>query len=153
MTHLRTEIRKRIAEHLTVSGTQWQSVYDGHARPITNDQAKSRHIVISTPEETIDYAQGQLGSIPMRQVTVQIDGYYKNTASAQVSADELDKIDAEIETLMYSPAALIPNAVGIELAGMTQDLSADGDGDLAQISIQYLISYMAQEGAPETTIT
>lgn len=147
MAHLRTQIRDAIQTLLTGLPTTGSNVFAGRALPLT--AGKTPALVIFTFPDVPVYEDGaEMGDtvcIVQHDLTVEVEGYASDSTD-----DKLDQIALEVEQAMYTDERLGGLAQGIRLAG--QDAARDGAGARIEgaIVMQFIVSYLAAEGDPET---
>ena len=159
MAHYREQIRKAAiaaaSKHrqlidLNVTGLTTTASRVKSAPVYNLPDNMSPTLAVWARESTPDYERGQLASSPLWSVQLIIEGYVK---THDTLLDTLDDIASEVETAIYSNAALLALCNGfIEVGTHTIEFDTDGDVPLGKIEMIYNVFYHALEGAPDSKV-
>jgi hypothetical protein len=148
MAHYREQIRKAAVTAVTGLTTTAARVKSGPAYNLADNMSPT--LVVWARTSTPDYERGQLASSPLWAVELIVEGYVK---THDTLLDTLDDIASEVETAIYTDAALIALCNGfIELGEQTIEFDTDGDMPLGKIEMIFNVFYHALEGAPDSKV-
>lgn len=140
MSHLRKQIRDRIAVILTGLPTIGSEVFVGRARPLAKDHDPT--LLIYTTSET---SERDAYPTEARRLIVHVEARVSTVAAPD---DNLDAIAVEVEAAMAADRLLAGLALDLQYQQMEQVVEASGDRYLGGLRLQYVVSYRVREGVP-----
>ena len=148
MAHYREQIRKAVVAAVTGLTTTGANVQDGPLYNLKDTTAPTLAVWAKT--STPDYERAQMQQSPLWQIEIVIEGYVKEYTNL---IDTLDDIASEVETAVYSDAALLLLVNNyIECADQTIEIENEGNEPVGKIEIIYNMYYHAREGAPDIKV-
>ena len=146
MSHIRTQIRNKVATALNRLKTTDQNVYKGRFYGIQAGNLPA--LLIYTSSESAEVTTMGAGRNSDRILTLVVEGYAKSNA---VVEDTLDKIAVEVEEALANETldGLIRD---IEYNGFELDANADPDQTVAVIRLTFSIEYTVAEDDVETAL-
>ena len=146
MSHIRTQIRNKVATALDRLTTTNRNVFKGRFYGIQS--AKLPALLIYTSSETAQVTTMGTGRNSDRIMTLVVEGYAKSNA---VVEDTLDKIALEVEEALANETldGLIRD---IEYNGFELDANADPEQTVAVIRLTFSIEYSVAEDDVETAL-
>lgn len=146
MSHIRTQIRNKVATALDRLTTTNRNVFKGRFYGIQS--AKLPALLIYTSSETAQVTTMGTGRNSDRILTLVVEGYAKSNA---VVEDTLDKIALEVEEALANETldGLIRD---IEYNGFELDANADPEQTVAVIRLTFSIEYSVAENDVEVAL-
>lgn len=145
MAHYREQIRKAVITAVTGLATTGARVQDSPVYSLADDMQPT--LAVFALSTTHDYSRGQMSAAPLRSDTLVVEGYVKSNTDL---SDTLDDIAAEVETAIYANAGVAALTKFIELGDVAIVFEGQGDKPVGKITLNFIFSYHAQEGAPTT---
>lgn len=145
MSHVRTQIRDRIATLVTGLPTTGSSVYK--MRRYALDDAKLPAICVYTTDESSSLIT--VGSRTLRRVINAMVEIYAKGASATIS-DTIDDICVSAEEAIAADFSLNGLAKSCVLTSTETDVNVEGDRGIATARLVYSVEYVTAIGDVET---
>ena len=146
MSHVRTQIRNKVATALDRLTTTNRNVFKGRFYGIQS--AKLPALLVYTSSESAEVTTMGTGRNSDRVLTLVVEGYAKSNAGVE---DTLDKIALEVEEALANETldGLIRD---IEYNGFELDANADPEQTVAVIRLTFSIEYTVAENDVETAL-
>lgn len=146
MSHIRTQIRNKVATALDRLTTTQRNVFKGRFYGLQS--AKLPALLVYTSSESAEITTMGTGRNSDRILTLVVEGYAKSNA---VVEDTLDKIAVEVEEALANETldGLIRD---IEYNGFELDANADPEQTVAVIRLTFSIEYSVAEDDVETAL-
>lgn len=146
MSHIRTQIRNKVATALDRLTTTNRNVFKGRFYGLQS--AKLPALLVYTSSESAEVTTMGTGRNSDRILTLVVEGYAKSNA---VVEDTLDKIAVEVEEALANETldGLIRD---IEYNGFELDANADPEQTVAVIRLTFSIEYSVAEDDVETAL-
>ena len=146
MSHIRKQIRDKVARKLDFLNTTKRNIYKGRFYGI--QAAKLPALLIYTSSESAEVTTMGTGRNSDRILTLVVEGYAKSNA---VIEDTLDQIAVEVEEALANTTldGLIRD---IEYNGYELDANADPEQTVAVIRLTFSIEYSVAEDDVETAL-
>lgn len=147
MSHVRQQIRDKVAEILTGLATTGNNVFKSRVYPLASGELPGLCIYTNTEES--DPETGKYDVFDERTVRVVIEGYDKLLEGVP---DSLDDISAEVETALFANEYLDGLAQKIDYAGIPNiQIVGDSENKAGVIPINFDVTYYVERGAPEVS--
>ncbi len=147
MTHVRQQIRERVATDLTGLSTTGSNVFQSRVYPM--EGAGLPGLIVYTNSETTDLEGTSSGRNLVRVLDVVVEGYVKATSN---SDDTVDTIAAEVETAIANDSTINSLAKDSILATTEIELSGDAEQPIAVVRMTFTVVYVTADNAPETAL-
>ena len=146
MSHIRTQIRNKVATALDRLTTTQRNVFKGRFYGLQS--AKLPALLVYTSSESAEVTTMGTGRNSDRILTLVVEGYAKSNA---VVEDTLDKIAVEVEEALANETldGLIRD---IEYNGFELDANADPEQTVAVIRLTFSIEYSVAEDDVEVAL-
>ena len=146
MSHIRKQIRDKVARKLDFLNTTKRNIFKGRFYGI--QAAKLPALLIYTSSESAEVTTMGTGRNSDRILTLVVEGYAKSNA---VIEDTLDQIAVEVEEALANTTldGLIRD---IEYNGFELDANADPEQTVAVIRLTFSIEYSVAEDDVETAL-
>lgn len=146
MSHIRKQIRDKVARKLDFLNTTKRNIFKGRFYGI--QAAKLPALLIYTSSESAEVTTMGTGRNSDRILTLVVEGYAKSNA---VIEDTLDQIAVEVEEALANTTldGLIRD---IEYNGYELDANADPEQTVAVIRLTFSIEYSVAEDDVETAL-
>ena len=145
MSHLRQQIRERIAANVTSLTTTSTNVFQSRVYNLQSSELPGL-LVYTKSEESEIHSAGSTRNI-FRTLSVIIEAYVQSTAN---SDDTIDTICKEIEVAMAADININSLAVDSYLASTEIQFMDDGKLPTAIATLTYIVEYRNAENSPET---
>jgi len=126
-------------------------VFIGRRLPV--DLAEVYGISIDWSQDQTDYSAGMMSSTPQHQLTLVVSVTARAVNPAQPVTTILDGYSAGIEEKLYLDQTFGGVATGMEISNVLIELDEDTQSTAGTLTMEFLVFYYAQEGAPQTAIT
>lgn len=146
-THVREQIRDRIASNVTSLSTTGDRVYKSRVWPLNADTMPAL-LVYSTSEDSATDIMGP-SLVMNRELSVVVEGYVRNIT---VYDDKVDTIAKEVEIAMAADQTLNNLAKISYLSGTEISYSGEGDQPIAVVSMTYLVQYRTAVDSPDVAL-
>jgi len=146
-THVRQQIRDRIASNVTGLTTTGDRVYKSRVWPLNADTMPAL-LVYSTSEDSATDIMGP-SLVTNRELSVVVEGYVRNIT---VYDDKVDTIAKEVEIAMAADQTLNDLAKFSYLSGTEISYSGEGDQPIAVVSMTYLVQYRTAVDSPDVPL-
>jgi len=146
-THVREQIRDRIASNVTGLSTTGDRVYKSRVWPLNADTMPAL-LVYSTSEDSATDIMGP-SLVMNRELSVVVEGYVRNIT---VYDDKVDTIAKEVEIAMAADQTLNNLAKISYLSGTEITYSGEGDQPIAVVSMTYLVQYRTAVDSPDVAL-
>lgn len=146
-THVRQQIRDRIASNVTGLSTTGDRVYKSRVWPLNADTMPAL-LVYSISENSATDIMGR-SLVMNRELSVVVEGYVRNIT---VYDDKVDTIAKEVEIAMAADQTLNNLAKISYLSGTEISYSGEGDQPIAVVSMTYLVQYRTAVDSPDIAI-
>ena len=146
-THVRQQIRDRIASNVTGLSTTGDRVYKSRVWPLNADTMPAL-LVYSTSEDSVTDIMGR-SLVMNRELSVVVEGYVRNIT---VYDDKVDTIAKEVEIAMAADQTLNNLAKISYLSGTEISYSGEGDQPIAVVSMTYLVQYRTAVDSPDVAL-
>ena len=146
-THVRQQIRDRIASNVTGLTTTGDRVYKSRVWPLNADTMPAL-LVHSTSEDSATDIMGP-SLVTNRELSVVVEGYVRNIT---VYDDKVDTIAKEVEIAMAADQTLNDLAKFSYLSGTEISYSGEGDQPIAVVSMTYLVQYRTAVDSPDVPL-
>lgn len=146
-THVREQIRDRIASNVTGLSTTGDRVYKSRVWPLNADTMPAL-LVYSTSEDSATDIMGP-SLVINRELSVVVEGYVRNIT---VYDDKVDTIAKEVEIAMAADQTLNNLAKISYLSGTEISYSGEGDQPIAVVSMTYLVQYRTAVDSPDVAL-
>lgn len=146
-THVRQQIRDRIASNVTGLSTTGDRVYKSRVWPLNADTMPAL-LVYSTSESSATDIMGR-SLVMNRELSVVVEGYVRNIT---VYDDKVDTIAKEVEIAMAADQTLNNLAKISYLSGTEISYSGEGDQPIAVVSMTYLVQYRTAVDSPDVAL-
>jgi len=147
MSHVRQQIRERVATDLTGLSTTGSNVFQSRVYPM--EGAGLPGLIVYTNSESVDLDETSSGRHLVRILDVVVEGYVKATSN---SDDTVDTIAAEVETAIANDSDLNSLAKDSILATTEIELSGDAEQPIAVVRMTFTVVYVTADNAPETAL-
>ncbi len=147
MSHVRQQIRERVATDLTGLSTTGSNVFQSRVYPM--EGAGLPGLIVYTNSETTDLEGTSSGRNLVRVLDVVVEGYVKATSN---SDDTVDTIAAEVETAIANDSTINSLAKDSILATTEIELSGDAEQPIAVVRMTFTVVYVTADNAPETAL-
>ena len=147
MSHVRQQIRERVATDLTGLSTTGSNVFQSRVYPM--EGAGLPGLIVYTNSESVDLDETSSGRHLVRILDVVVEGYVKATSN---SDDTVDTIAAEVETAIANDSDLNSLAKDSILATTEVELSGDAEKPIAVVRMTFTVVYVTADNAPETAL-
>lgn len=146
-THVRQQIRDRIASNVTGLSTTGDRVYKSRVWPLNADTMPAL-LVYSISENSATDIMGR-SLVMNRELSVVVEGYVRNIT---VYDDKVDTIAKEVEIAMAADQTLNNLAKISYLSGTEISYSGEGDQPIAVVSMTYLVQYRTAVDSPDVPL-
>jgi len=147
MSHVRQQIRERVATDLTGLSTTGSNVFQSRVYPM--EGAGLPGLIVYTNSESVDLDETSSGRHLVRILDVVVEGYVKATSN---SDDTVDTIAAEVETAIANDSTINSLAKDSILATTEIELSGDAEQPIAVVRMTFTVVYVTADNAPETAL-
>lgn len=147
MSHVRQQIRERVATTLTGLTTTGSRVYQSRVYPLGPNNLPGL-LVFTTDESSEVDVMGAPGTL-MRTLTLTVEGYVKSTSN---SDDTIDTICSEVETALGNDNTVNSLAKDISLADTEIEYSGEGEQPVGVVTMNFVVQYRTATNAPNTAL-
>lgn len=145
MSHVRQQIRERVASTLTGLSTTGTNVFQSRVYPL-NESVLPALLVYSKNEDSEITTIGTSLGIE-RNLIITIEAYVKVTTNFD---DVIDTICAEVETALGNDIKLNNLAKFSYLQSTEIQYDGDGENPIGYVTMNYLVQYRTGQNTPET---
>jgi hypothetical protein len=146
MTHLRTQIRNKVAEMVTGLSTTGSRVFTSRVHPLQGSDLPG--LCIWTRSEEISDEEGRVEGVQQRTVIIDVVGYEQLKNGLD---DTLDKIAEEVEIAIFADRFLGNLVAALDLVDTNIELIAEEiEQPVGEITMTFQATYLVQEGWPAT---
>jgi hypothetical protein len=146
MSHLRQQIRERIASNLTGLTTTGTNVFQSRIYPM--EQGKLPGLIIYTVAEQSQPITSGVNRTMDASLTVAVEAY----AVGSDLDDKLDTICKEVQVKMASDRTINNLAMESQLDSTTIDFAQDSDTPAGYVTLTWTINYQFFENTPEVAL-
>lgn len=147
MSHVRQQIRERIATEVTGLTTTGTKVYQSRVYPLQSSNLPGL-LIYTTAESSEPIDMGGTSRIFNRVLTVAIEAYVKGTSNYD---DTIDTVCSEVETALGGSTI---NGLVKDIYLESTDINYQGEGDqpLAVATMSWNCLYQTAANAPDTAL-
>ena len=147
MSHVRQQIRERVATTLTGLTTTGSRVYQSRVYPLGPNNLPGLLVFTSSESSEVD-VMGIPGAL-MRTLTLTVEGYVKSTTN---SDDTIDTICSEVETALGNDNTINSLAKDISLSDTEIEYSGEGEQPVGVVTMNFVVQYRTATNAPNTAL-
>lgn len=147
MSHVRQQIRERVATVLTGLTTTGSNVYE--SRVYALNESKLPALVVYSKSENSEITTIGTGLGIERNLTITVEAYVKANLNFD---DTIDTICAEVETAMGNDRTLNGLAKFSYLGSTEIEFDGDGENPVGYATLEYVVQYRTIQNAPETAV-
>ena len=147
MSHVRQQIRERVASTCTGLTTTGSNVFQSRVYPLDNVSLPALLIYTKSESSSTDTMGSSLGL--NRQLEVVIEGYVKTTSDFD---DVIDSICSEVETALGTDRDLGGLSKSQYLTGIESDFNGEGEKPVGVVTMTYAVQYRTTTTAPDVAI-
>jgi len=125
-------------------------VFVGRRLPV--DLSEVYGISVDWSQDQTDYSAGMMASTPQHQLTLVVSVTARAVNPAQPVTTILDGYSAGIEEKLYLDQTFGGVATGMEISSIAIELDEETQSTAGTLTMEFLVFYYAQEGAPQTVI-
>ena len=148
MSHIRTQIRKRVKTLLSGLAATGGNVFVGRTWPLERPSLPCL-LVYTTDEPSADAAFSPIRQ--QRVVTLTVEGRVAGIDD-EAMLDSLDELARQVEVALLAAGALASLALAIELTQTLATTTAGNDGRWGQVEMTFRVEYHTAAGAPDTAL-
>jgi hypothetical protein len=145
MSHVRQQIRERVASTLTGLSTTGNNVFQSRVYPLNESVLPALLIYSKNEDSEITTIGTSLGI--ERNLIITIEAYVKVTTNFD---DLIDTICAEIETALGNDIKLNNLAKFSYLQSTEIQYDGDGENPIGYATLNYFVQYRTGQNTPET---
>lgn len=143
--HGREQIRNAVVTAVTGLVTTGARVHENRVRPLS--LAAGPALCVYTRSDRPDYAAGQMGNRPQRELEVHVEGYAEGDDQATC-----DTMAEEVETALFANGALLALVGALWLGEQTVRVDGEGADTTTVIDMVFNVTYGTTEGVPGTVL-
>ena len=147
MTHVRQQLRERIATNVTGLTTTGTNVFQSRVHDLATAELPCLLVFSNSESSERDSFLSSDGIT--RSVEVVIEGYAWATSNLD---DTLDTISEEVETAVAADPTCNSLAKDTVLNGTEIELTGEGDSPLGVVRLTWLVGYRTDANTPGTAI-
>ena len=147
MSHVRQQIRERVATVLTGLTTTGSNVYESRVNAL--NESKLPALVIYSKSENSEITTIGTGLGIERNLVITVEAYVKANSNFD---DTIDTICAEVETAMGNDRTLNGLAKFSHLGSTEIEFDGDGENPVGYATLEYVVQYRTIQNAPETAV-
>jgi len=145
MSHVRQQIRERVASTLTGLSTTGNNVFQSRVYPLNESVLPALLIYSKNEDSEITTIGTSLGI--ERSLVITIEAYVKVTTNFD---DLIDTICAEVETALGNDIKLNNLAKFSYLQSTEIQYDGDGENPIGYATLNYFVQYRTGQNTPET---
>lgn len=148
MTHVRQQIRSRVATVLTGLATTGNNVFQSHVYPIGEDQLPGLCIYTISQESQLSSLTSS-GTVMDHQLDLAVAAYVKETSTYDQT---IDAIMVEVEEALQADATLKGLVKHIYPRSLDINLTGEGDKPVVVATQVFQVWYRARLNEPEVAL-
>jgi hypothetical protein len=149
MSHIRTQIRQDVVAALRGNTSAGDKVFANRTSDI-NEKRMRRALIVYTAREQVDRVTHSTNNRKSRQQRNMELVVSCLLFKANDFDDEADRLAAQVEEVILSTS--FPNVQDIALRLYQTEFTGEGNTNMGEAELRFVLIYFTEEGAPQTAL-